>query len=189
MTDPSSDPRVARTRRDVVDATATLLMEDGWDAVTHAEVAKRSGYAKATIYTHWPSRLDLVRAAIEQICDISDHPDTVGDLRQDLHTALSDFAHDLVDGHHGRLLAGVVERAGRSDVVSGQRQRLYDTGTGGLRSILETHLDPEHVDPALALLTGAILVRVTFEGRPATPAFITDVVERALASTSPRTGA
>ena len=58
MTDEAIDPRVARTRRDVVDATAALLLEVGWDGVTHARVAQRSGYSKATVYAHWPARLD-----------------------------------------------------------------------------------------------------------------------------------
>jgi len=179
MTD-ALDPRVARTRRDVVDATAALLLDDGWDGVTHAEIAKRSGYSKATIYTHWPTRLDLVGAAIEQICDVAHHPPATGDLRNDLRTSLQDFATDLTDGRLDRLLAGVVERANSSEVVRRLRTRLYETGTSGLRSILEAHLDPVNVEPLLALLTGAVFVRVTFEGVPATEVFIDDLIERVL---------
>jgi AcrR family transcriptional regulator len=183
MTDAPTDPRVARTRRDVVDATAALLVDDGWDAVTHAEVAKRSGYAKATVYTHWPTRLDLVRSAIEQICDIAHHPEVTGELRTDLRVALADFANDLDEGHLDRLLAGVVERARQNEIVGALRGRLYESGTAGLRSILESHLDETEIEPALALLTGAVMVRVTFEGKPATAAYIDDVIERVLGST------
>lgn len=178
----SIDPRVARTRRDVVDATVERLLEHGWDGVTHAEIARRSGYSKATIYAHWPARLDLIRAAVEQICDVSHHPALTGDLRVDLRAALGDFATDLTEGHLDRLLAGVVERANTSEIVRSLRGRLYDTGTSGLRSILEAHLDRTDIEPALALLTGAVLVRVTFEGVPASPAFIDDLIERVLSS-------
>jgi len=186
MTLETPDRRVVRTRRDVVDATATLLLEDGWDGVTHAEVARRSGYAKATIYTHWPTRLDLISAAIDQICDIADHPPASGDMRTDLRAALSDFATDLTDGHLDRLLAGVVERANTSDVIRALRTRLYETGTHSLRSILSTHLAPADVEPSLALLTGAVLVRVTYEGATATDALIDDLIDRVLGSTSAR---
>lgn len=186
MTDDAPDPRVARTRRDVVDATASLLVEEGWDGVTHAEVARRSGYSKATIYTHWPARLDLIRAAIEQICNVEHHPSATGDLREDLRTSLQDFAGDLTDGHLDRLLAGVVERANSSEVVQGLRARLYDTGTAGLRSILVAHVDPVDVEPSLALLTGAVFVRVTLEGEPATTAFIDDLVTRVLRAVDTR---
>ncbi|MFI9487569.1 TetR/AcrR family transcriptional regulator [Promicromonospora sp. NPDC052451] len=180
------DPRVARTRRDVVGATSTLLLEEGWDAVTHAEVARRAGYSKATVYAHWPTRLDLIRASIEQICDVADHPAATGDLRADLRAALADFADDLTRGHLDRLLGGVVERAHGNEVVRGLRTRLYDTGTSGMRAVLTAHVARRDVEPTLALLTGAVLVLVTFEGRPATTAVLDDLVDRALAATTPR---
>lgn len=178
------DPRVARTRRDVIDTTAALLLGSGWEAVTHAEVARLAGYSKATLYTHWPTRLDLVAAAIEQICDEDHHSAPTGDLRADLSSALLDFAGDLTEGHLDRLLAGVVERANTSDVVRGLRGRLYESGTSGLRAVLSEHLKPDDVDAALSLLTGAVLVRVTFEGQPATRAFVDVLIERVLASTT-----
>lgn len=178
------DPRVARTRRDVVDATAALLLAEGWDAVSHAEVARRAGYSKATVYTHWPTRLDLIAAAIEQICDTEHHPAGTGDLRADLTAALLDFANDLTEGHLDRLLAGVVERANSSDVVRSLRSRLYETGTSGLRAVLGAHLDGADTEAALALLTGAVLVRVTFEGRPASREFVESLVDRVLSSTA-----
>lgn len=188
MTDEPTDPRVARTRRDVVGATASLLLEHGWDGVTHAEVARRSGYSKATVYTHWPARLDLVRSAIEQICDVAHHPPATGDLRADLRSSLLDFATDLSNGHLDRLLAGVVERASTSEVVGALRTRLHETGTAGLRAILEAHLRPTDVDPSLALLTGGVFVRVTFEGRTATEAFIDDLIDRVLSAARSRDG-
>lgn len=184
MSDDSLDPRVARTRRDVVDTTAALLLESGWEAVTHAEVARLAGYSKATLYTHWPTRLDLVAAAIDQICDADHHAAPTGDLRADLRSALAGFADDLTVGHLDRLLAGVVERANSSDVVQRLRGRLYETGTSGLRAVLSAHLEPRDIDAALSLLTGAVLVRVTFEGRPASAAFVDDLIGRVLASSA-----
>lgn len=181
------DPRVARTRRDVVEATSMLLLEAGWDAVTHAEVARRAGFSKATVYAHWPTRLDLIRASIEQICDVADHPVPTGDLRADLRAALADFADDLTSRHLDRLLAGVVERARDNDVVGALRTRLYETGTSGMRAILAAHVAQRDVEPALALLTGAVLVLVTLEGRPATTAVLDDLIDRVLATTTPGT--
>lgn len=178
MTEAAVDRRVARTRRDVIGATAELLLEHGWDGVTHAEVARRSGYSKATIYTHWPDRVDLVRSAVDKICDAADHPVPTGVLLDDLRSALLDFAADLTDGHLDRLLAGVIERASTSDVVRAMRTRLYDTGTQALRSVLQAHLDNKDVEPTLALLTGGVLIRVSFEGVPATEAFVNDLIAR-----------
>jgi AcrR family transcriptional regulator len=173
-----TDPRIARTRRDVVDAAAEVLLDQGWEHVTHAEVARRAGYAKATIYAHWPQRIDLVRDAVDRICDAAHHPEPTGDLRGDLISALTDFAADLSTGQLARVLGGVIERSGTDPLVDKLRGRLYDTGTAGLRQVLETHLPAEDVDVSLSLLTGAVLVRVTFEGRPAGRSFVASVVDR-----------
>ncbi|EXG82417.1 transcriptional regulator [Cryptosporangium arvum DSM 44712] len=179
--DASVDPRVARTHRDVVRTAADLLMSGGWDTVTHAEVARRAGYSKATLYAHWPTRLDLIRDAVTQICDEARHPEPGGDLRTDLVTGLTDFAQDLT-GRLARVLGGVIERSGTDPVVEELRRLLYDTGTRMLRTVLETHLDARDVDPVLALLAGGIFVRIAFEGLVATPELIEDLVVRALAS-------
>lgn len=179
------DPRIARTRRDVVAAATALLLDSGWDAVTHAEVARRAGFSKATVYAHWPTKLDLVRASIEQICDEGGHPPATGDLRADLRASLTDFAQDLTEGHLDRLLAGVVERANQNEIVSELKGRLFAMGTRALRGILETHLDPSDIEPALTMLTGAVLVRVTFEGKPASAQFVDDLIDRVLSSTKP----
>ncbi len=176
------DPRILRTHRDVVQATAALLVAGGWDAVTHAEVARRSGYSKATVYAHWPTRFDLIRASIERICDEADHPRATGDLRADLRASLLDFANDLAEGHLDRLLAGVVEHADHGQALADLRLRLYETGTRAMRAILTTHLGPTDVEPVLALLTGAVLVHVSYAGEPATPAFVDDLIERVAGS-------
>lgn len=177
------DPRIARTRRDVVAAASALLGERGWEQVTHAEVARVSGYAKATVYAHWPTRLDLVRDAVDRLCDEAAHPTPTGDLRADLIAGLADFAADLSDGRLSRVLGGVLERSGIDPVVDELRSRLYDTGTTVLRAVLKEHLEVRHVEPVLSLLIGGVLVRVSFEGALATDEFIADLVDRVLAST------
>jgi AcrR family transcriptional regulator len=181
----SVDPRVLRTRRDVVDAATALFMAEGWAAVTHAEVARRAGYSKATIYAHWPTRLDLVRASVNQLCGAAQHPEPTGDLRADLVRELIDFADDLSRGHLDRVLGGVIERAGSDPQVDELRQQLYEEGTRPMEAILSSHLPPETVEPSLMLLTGGVLVRVAFQGRPADQAFIEDLVDRVLVSCIP----
>lgn len=177
----SVDPRIMRTQRDVIRAVVELLTASGWDDVTHTEVARRSGYSKATIYAHWPTRLDLVGAAVGTICDESQHPEPSGDLRADLVLGLTDFARDL-NGRLARLLGGLLERAASDPIVEELRRRLYDTGTTMLRTVLESHLPARDVAPVLALLTGGVFVRVAFEGLQATPDLVEDIVDRALAS-------
>ena len=184
MTKPSSDPRdprVARTRRDVIRACADILLEDGWGAATHAAVARRSGYSKATLYTHWPTPTDLMKDASDRICEDSTSPLPSGDLREDLHASLGKLALTLTERRYDQLMAGVVERAGQDEDARALRDRLYETATSGIRDILAAHLPARDVTPSLAMLVGAVLVRVTYEGEAATAEFITAVVDRVLA--------
>jgi hypothetical protein len=76
-----------------------------------------------------------------------------------------------------RVLGGILERSGDDPVVERLRRRLYHAGTGSLRAVLESHLPAADIEPALALLTGAVLVRVAFEGERATEEFIADLVD------------
>lgn len=174
------DPRVARTRRDVIRATVTTLLEEGWEATTHAEVARRAGYSKATVYAHWPTPGHLLRDAIARICEDATQPPMTGDLRSDLHVSLSAFATALSVGRYDRLMAGVIERAAQDADARELRDRLYETATTGVRTILATRLAADDVDPCLAMLVGAVLVRTSYEGKTATPSFITDIIDRVL---------
>jgi len=179
------DPRVVRTRRDVVRASAASLLEEGWEATTHAEVARRAGYSKATIYAHWPTSADLMRDAIMYICEDATRPPTTGILHEDLHVSLSALALTLSEGRYDRLMAGVIERAATDEGARDLRDRLYETATSGVRRVLAGHLPPADVGPTLALLVGAVLVRATYEGGAVTSEFVTDIITRTLGGPVP----
>ncbi|WP_020123650.1 TetR/AcrR family transcriptional regulator [Streptomyces canus] len=182
------DPRVTRTRRDVIAASAASLLEEGWGATTHAEVARRAGYSKATVYAHWPTTVDLMRDAIARICEDATLPPAGGNLREDLHAALSALAQTLSEGRYDRLMAGVIERAAQDQGARDLRDRLYETATTGVRGVLTAGLRPDDVEPCLTMLVGAVLVRATYEGEAVTSEFITDIIDRALARVEPTAG-
>ena len=120
-TDDDLDPRVRRTQRDVVQAASELLLEEGWFALTHAAVASRAGYSKATLYNHWPDPADLGRAAFLHACATPHHEPT-GDPRTDL---IGERTPHLV---RLRQVLGVVDddelsRRARQGIVEGARLR------------------------------------------------------------------
>src|SRR6202034_3827583 len=61
---PNVDPRVARTRAAVLGAAIDLLAERGYSGFSVEGVVERTGIAKTTLYRHWPTRDDLLAAAI-----------------------------------------------------------------------------------------------------------------------------
>jgi AcrR family transcriptional regulator len=82
------DPRVARTRATVLGAAIDLLAERGYSGFSVEGVVERTGVAKTTLYRHWPTRNDLLAAAIAKLDGAGldgagPLPDT-GSVRQDL---------------------------------------------------------------------------------------------------------
>ncbi len=64
---PNVDPRVARTRATVLGAAIDLLAERGYSGFSVEGVVERTGIAKTTLYRHWPTRDDLLAAAIARL--------------------------------------------------------------------------------------------------------------------------
>ena len=88
MNDTALRPRIAGDRESaVLDGVLDVLVEVGYDKLTFDLVATRVRAGKATLYRRWPTKADLVIAAVSQVkvCP-NDDPDGLdtGTLRGDL---------------------------------------------------------------------------------------------------------
>lgn len=179
------DPRVRRTHRDVVSAAGDLLLEGGWAAVTHAAVANRAGYSKATLYNHWPGAADLGRAAFLHACAAPEYTPT-GDLRADLIGDLTAFAEALTDRQVGRILAALVERAPTDPSMAELLASFVRQGNARLLGLLADHgYDRVEAETMLDLLSGAVAYRVMLRQLDASPEVIERLVDRLLAASPP----
>ena len=173
------DPRVVRTRQDVLQATLDVLVDEGWDAVTHPHVARVAGYSKATLYAHWPDRLALVRDAFAHWGAIP-HLAPVGTLREDLRIELQSFRSSLSDHRLDRALAVLAERTPAVPELRPVRDAFLADGERPLRKRLEPLLDPLEVDVAVHMLCGGMLHAVVMHGRVPADDFIDTAVEAVL---------
>src|SRR3954471_14184773 len=57
--------RREETRRRLLDATITVLVEQGYARLTTVEVAKRAGVSQGAIFTHFDTKADLLCASVE----------------------------------------------------------------------------------------------------------------------------
>ncbi len=169
--DPAVDKRALQAARD-------LLAERGYAAVTFDEVARRAGVGKSSLYLRWPSKADLVVAAVDAgLGDFSDI-DT-GTLRADLR----ELAARLLDAYwSGAGLAAFRLRADARHEPELQRAIdavRYKDSVRESRTLIRRGLRrgelPDHVSPTLIgdLIVGSILVHVM-----ATPVHLTDTVRR-----------
>ena len=184
----SVDPRVLRTRDAVLGAARDVLREEGWEQVTVLRVAERSGYARTTLYRHWPQRLDLLRDLIREEARLS-HITPTGDLRADLTAELEAFRVALTERGLGRVVIAIGQQArddaelaelNRSMRVEGGRVLDEIVSAAVVRGELPVSI---RGDVAVAQLVGALLFRYLFEDTEALDtAFVEAVVGQFLAS-------
>lgn len=169
------DPRVVRTRNDVLRATLDLLIDEGLESVTHQRVALAAGYARATIYAHWPARADLLREALTRFVDVPHHTPT-GDLRTDLVQELISFRTAMRDHRLDRVLAVLVDLTASVPEMVEIRDRLVSNGERTMRALLEPVLHGAELEAATLTLCGAVLHGALMHGRPPED----DVIESAV---------
>ena len=89
---PKRGRRLSSDRSDVILGTVLdLLKEVGYDQIRMQDVADRAGVGLSTIYRRWPTKQDVVRAALE--CEqATEKYVTTGDARADVKSFLKEMA-------------------------------------------------------------------------------------------------
>jgi AcrR family transcriptional regulator len=152
--DSAEDARVARTRADVARAALEVLTGEGSEAVTHARVAEIARYSKTTLYTHWPSRIDLITMAIEALGEMPHHQRT-GELRADVIAELKVFRKGVLDLRLDRVLASMAQWA--SDEQMRQvRDKVNTDGQHQMYAMLGEVFTGAALDAAVSMLTGVV---------------------------------
>ena len=179
------DPRVERTRAVVLEATAALLAEDGFERITVEAIADRSGVARSTIYRNWPTTADLLVEAFAVLVDKQPPPD-LGSLRADLEALGRELAAGLSSAAWGRALPSLISGAAHDPELARaqqafSRERRLEIGEvfrrAADRGEIAAPTDPGEAAEAFA---AAFFFRALMTGQPLDDAFGT---------TSPRSGA
>jgi len=185
-----TDVRVERTRRVVLAAARNLLLEEGWDAVTHVRVAAATGVARATVYRHWPSCADLLHDVLRREAETS-HSHPTGRLRQDLIAELDALRRQLGAPTLAGVLAVLMERSLYDLELAPVKRSVVTEISRVLRQRLRDGIDDGDlpvaldVDLAIARLLGPLLYRRLASGEPLTPAVVAAVVDSFLSSPAP----
>jgi AcrR family transcriptional regulator len=98
-------PRSAAAEQAILDATLRMLGTHGVAGLTIEGVAAEAGVGKTTIYRRWPTKPDLILAAISDLVPRDDPPDT-GTMAGDM-AALAETQRKRLAGSG---LAGIVPR-------------------------------------------------------------------------------
>ncbi|MBU2663736.1 TetR/AcrR family transcriptional regulator [Actinoplanes bogorensis] len=103
--------RTARVRAAVLQAAGDALVEDGFDKLDLAEIARRAGVGKTTVYRRWGTVAALVADMLDDMADQStpraDTGSLIGDLRANAHLVL----RTLTDPRQGALFRAIIVAA------------------------------------------------------------------------------
>ena len=184
---PRLDPRADRSRTTALEVARAILVEEGWDALTHLRLAERSGLHRATIYRHWPTTLALLRDVLARETALAEITPT-GDLRRDLIAALTLIQHELEDRELGRVITALIDRAEWNPQINEIKVTMAREGSAMIAGLLRTAAKGgqlrRKLDPAVgvAQLLGPLLHRRLLVDEPITAGFIRTVVDDFLAS-------
>lgn len=173
------DPRVLRTREDVLTCAMKVLIEDGWEALTQPNVARRAGYSKATVYAHWPHRVDLAAEAFAQFGGMRPYCAT-GNVRDDLIGALVAFRDMMTEQRLDRALAILADRAEAEPALVAVRDDFVAASERPLRETLSPLLSGDRLEAVVAMLSGLVVHTRLLQGRPAPEAMILSAVDTAM---------
>ncbi|MEE6164187.1 MULTISPECIES: TetR/AcrR family transcriptional regulator [unclassified Mycolicibacterium] len=168
----------------ILDAAWDQLLEAGYERFTIDAVANRSGTARSVLYRRWPSRTDLLEAAIRhrgQI-DVIEAPDT-GSLRDDVLAVL----HEVNDRRSGLIGLFTVRLGAYFDQEGGTPARFRSLFLPEGRSLMDVILEravargelgPNPLPDRIKALPSDLLRHELFMSmQPASPQTIAEIVD------------
>lgn len=168
-------------------ATIELLSEVGYARLTVAEVARRSGVSKPTIYRRWARKSQLVVEAIVTQMPTSLAPNT-GTISGDLLALTRQLITTLTKTPMGRVLPGLVAELAADPLLAASYRGLIirpirmwwrsAVEAGIARGELAADTDVELVLDALA---GPLYIRLLITGEPIDPDYAPAAVDLVLA--------
>jgi len=164
----SVDPRLARSRKAMLDAARDLLLRDGPAAVTHQRVARQAGVGRATVYRHWPRPEQLMLDTMALV-DLPFLRDPVTPVRPWLFRELRVFADEMALPAVAGVALAMMQSSARG-LPAEVRDRFAATAADRIRAALApaaaegelaAAVDPED---AMALLAGPLVHRTCMQG-------------------------
>ncbi|WUL59862.1 TetR/AcrR family transcriptional regulator [Streptomyces sp. NBC_00344] len=120
-----------RNRERIVSAAREIFVEHGPD-VPLDEIARRAGVGNATLYRHFPDRIDLFRqVALSVMARVADQVDAAIAEEPDGFAALRRFVHAAADEKIGALCPMLADGFDRNDPqIMAERDRLEEAVEG-----------------------------------------------------------
>lgn len=138
----------------VLEAALTELAAVGYTALRLEDVATRAGVAKTTVYRRWPTKIDLIDAALRQATSFHDPLPDTGDVRRDIDAMLDRTLRLLATGA-GRAIARVMTTESAEEEFTKLARQLRDDSRAYRARLIERAVErgqlPADTDPILVM--------------------------------------
>jgi AcrR family transcriptional regulator len=124
-------------RAAILRAARCLLFDEGAEALTHRRVADLAGVGRATVYRHWPDRVQLLRDACSAEM-VAIHSAPTGVLREDLLAELEVLRVALTELGVGQVLVTCADRGPWEPELAEAKTALVGEGVSTIKTILST---------------------------------------------------
>lgn len=118
--------RTARVRQAVMVATEDAIVERGFSGVDLADIARRSGVGRATVYRRWGSRSELVADLLADMAEQSLPRARTGTLQGDLRANARLVRRTLADKRQGAIFKAVIASATSDSRTAQALQGFYN---------------------------------------------------------------
>jgi AcrR family transcriptional regulator len=117
--------RTARVREAVVRAVGDALIESGLAGLDLADVARRAGVGKTTVYRRWGTVAAAVAELVDDMVETSAPRAATGSLESDLRANAELVRSTLADPRQGRLLTTLMFAAREDERTAEALRRFY----------------------------------------------------------------
>jgi AcrR family transcriptional regulator len=187
---PVTANRPGRHRSDACDAailasTLRLLGEKGYAGLTVAGVIEDAGVSSATLYRRWPTKQELVAAAVATLVPEPGNTDT-GSLAGDLEAFIQHIARSIAARREDVADALSLEKKHNPELAAALRARFLEPRLAELKAMFtraKQRGEVRTVPPADVLYSlgaGPLYHRSVHLGEQVTPAFVRTTVAHAL---------
>jgi AcrR family transcriptional regulator len=168
---PPGRPRDEAADRKIIEATLRLLSREGYDRTSIEAVAAEAEVTRATVYRRYPTKADMVTAAV---CTIAQAAEPCGcpDARSTLIELLRAFQACVGPGDGVSIAASLyLQRREHPELLESFRERVTGPSRLQMAAVLELAKERGEIsagtdsEVVIEMLIGSYLYR-TFAGRP-----------------------
>jgi AcrR family transcriptional regulator len=177
--------RSARVVEAVLQATTAELARSGYEALRIEDVASRAGVNKTTIYRRWPTKAELVAAALCSCDDACKEAPDTGSLRRDLLELLRETSNRMTAPERRGVARVMMTEVAHPEVASiglTLRREFFARWRTVIRRAASRGELPARSDAELICQTiaGVVLMRLLQFGEELDDAFLLSVVDLVL---------